>query len=253
MKWIFLIVAVIVGLFAYRTHIEHLREEEDRVAFEKLDREHREKNAQREAESRRRALTITKIVDPLYVTVAGPLDTTRPLDFVPQLEITKQRILDKQPRSEPLRQAAYDRAGAVFDALIGLAEERTRIVEEMVRNKNKTSPFDQPGKPNTSAEFFNRGLAGRWGEVLGRYKPVISQRLEQLRAAERAWNATLSQYPGEEYYELPSLDPVVITAESTSPPTNGLNTNENPNGKVTRPWRSWYYDQNGYRYPSFSH
>jgi hypothetical protein len=256
MKWIALIIVAVIGLFAYRSHMEHVREaqdrEADRIAFEKLDRERR---AQREADAlkaRRPSLAISKLIEPFFMTVTAPLDTQKPFDYVPQLEITKQRILDRQPGTEPERAAVYDRAGAVFDGLIALADERTKYLEELLRNKAKTSPFDQPGKTNTSAEFFNRGVLKHWDEAVARYKPTISQRLDALRAAERSWNAKLGQWPSEELYEPASVDPVLIAVDGSSA-TNGLgNTPANNNGTVTRPWRQSYYNQNGYRYPSFS-
>src|SRR5437764_31657 len=82
-----------------------------------------------------------------------------------------------------------------------LGEERTKLLEEMLTNKAKAgSALDQPGKPNSSGEFFNRSVVKRWDDVAARYKPVLNQRLVLLRNAERAWNGQLGEHAFPEEY-----------------------------------------------------
>jgi predicted metal-dependent hydrolase len=256
MKWLVLILIVCVGCAAFRAHQQSVAEAEAVAREEALEEGRREsaarqKEEQERARARRPLMAVSKAVEPLLIAVQGPLNEQEAGDFVPMIELTKQRILDKRVHAEAERQPVYDCATVVMDLLTALAEERTSFLINMLRNRASASTsLDRPNGGTTSS-FFNQNTAKRWNETVTRTRPTILQAMEQLRAAERQWNKQLDPARETESYDVANFGPLLIPAEQVS--QNSLSpaaiSATRAAATPTRIWRSSYYNTYGYRYP----
>ena len=121
--------------------------------------------------------------------------------MLPIVHGTKQHILEKRVDVQPARGVVFDRAAALLNYLAAVADERTKALKSMIRNRTGGTALSQAD----ASSFFNQGVAKHWEETLVRARPAVNQLLQQLRAAEQEWNkqARPGGYPEE--YDLASL------------------------------------------------
>lgn len=219
--------------------------EKERESRRKGD-EARKGQERERVEGKRPLMSIAAVIEPWIAGVVAPLNLAEPADAVPPVEVIKQRVLEKRAKAEPARQVVYDRAAAFLDYLIALGEERTKVFEAVIRNR-QSGPTTM-GRPRTlqNNDFFNQSVVKRWEDTLSRARPILMQRLEELRKAEKEWNKTTDPNSVTEDYFLPPLAPVSIPPEQVVVAAVGTSAKS---VAAARPWRQAYYQENDYRPP----
>jgi hypothetical protein len=272
MKWIALIFLVCASFAAFQIHQKNLMEAEAEAAekayregrnsaADELARERAERKSEAEAWQRQESerisqeqankdferlqIAVTKIVEPIIARVQAPLDVSQPADMVPVIEMTKQRVLDKVVHAEPGQAAVYARATPLFNQLIAVAEERTKQLESLLRNRASLSSLNRPAS-TASTSIFSQNAVKKWDDFIARSRPATRQLLEDLRTAEREWNKGVDPRAAHEEYDISKFTPLMIPND---PPVTGSQTTS-PNGAVSRPWRTSYYSSFGFRSPN---
>lgn len=221
MKWLAFLLVAVIGVAAYLAHVQSLKDAEEKaellaasqIAQERAVRLEQESKAE-EQRRQRPPMAIALAVEPLWLQLQAPLSLKEPVDLVPLVQATRQHILEKRVQVEPARGVVFDRATALLNYLAALADERTKALKTMIRNRNSSSTLNRSDAGN----FFGQGVSTRWDETVVRARPAVNQLLEQLRAAEREWNQQARPHGIPEDYDLASLTPVLIPVD---PPESG--------------------------------
>jgi hypothetical protein len=216
MKWLALLLIVGIGFVGYCAHVQSLKKAElaaynQAQAVLEQERVARAEQERKEAAARERRplMAISNALEPLIAQLEAPLKIEEPADYVPVVQGTKLRIMDHRVDAEPARVVVFDRAGVLLNYLGNLADERTKALKTMLRNRGG-SALSRADGPN----FFNQGVAKHWDDTLMRARPVVNQLMEQLRAAEREWNKQARQSSYAEDYDLVGLVPVMLSSET---------------------------------------
>jgi hypothetical protein len=192
------------------------------------------------------AIAVTRVIEPHYVDLFADLNKDRPMDLVPVMTITRERIRDKHAAAEGDKKAVYDLAVKVLDAMISAGEERTQALESILKADAQPRTALETGRTvNTSNQLFLNSQIKRSSESLKRRKPSVENLFAQLRTAERNWNTHLPKNAPLEIYEIPSISHPVITVEANTR-DNSLEQKAYGQRRAVYPWRRTYYDRYGY-------
>lgn len=242
-----LLAVAALGFLAYKHHTEQVKLAAAKAAAEAAA-------AARKAATPRpkpvylQAVALSRVVEPFYNNLFATLNVEEPADLVPPLEITKERILDMQTHAEPEKSVVYEKGIALLNGMIGLAEERTKTLEAVLKAAGTKGTLDAPNSTSSSTAFFTQTTLKRWEEEKRRQKPLLDQLFIALRTAERDWNKRAGKTASVEKYDLPEYTPILITVDqATSTTANPLERGAYGQKRVVRPWRDRYYDAN--RYP----
>lgn len=193
------------------------------------------------------AVALSRAIEPLYKDLISPLDQTHPADLVPQLQITRERILDVQAHAEEEKRSVYAQGVTLIDAMIACAEERTKALESLVRAAKGKSSLDSPTATSSSSAFFAQTSIKRWEDEKSRRKPALDQLFTQLRNTEREWNKRVGKDARVERYDLPDNTPVYVNIDAPVTAPNPLERrayDQRQTGIYS--WRRAYYDRYGY-------
>lgn len=245
-----LLAAVALGFLAYKHHTEQVRLAAEKAAAQAAAAARRSMQSKATPTPRPLALpaiAISRVVEPFYSSLFAPLDLAQPADLVPPLEITKERILDMQTHAEPEKGVVYNKGIALLNAMISLAEERTKTLEAVIKAAGTKGTLDAPHSTSSSTAFFTQTTLKRWEDEKKRQKPALDQLFVLLRTAERDWNKRVGRTATVESYDLPGYTPVLITTDQPiSTTANPLERGAYDQRRAVRPWRDRYYDANGY-------
>jgi hypothetical protein len=187
-------------------------------------------------------VALSRTIEPMYTSLMAEIDPAYPVDYVPQMEITKERILDKQSTVEAEKKGAYDAASALLIGMIAAAEERTKISIAVVKTQAaKPTALDSSSASGTNRAFFVQGVVNRWTDERARRKPALDAQFSKLRQIERDWNQKASPTENPDTYDLPEMVPLVITQQNTSETNNPLNRPAVSGSQSVFPWRDSYY------------
>ena len=85
------------------------------------------------------AIAASRVIEPRYRELFSDLNSDRPADLVPLLEITRERILDKNVRAPKEKQIVYETAATLLTGMIDLAEERTRALQGILQSTSRAN------------------------------------------------------------------------------------------------------------------
>jgi hypothetical protein len=193
------------------------------------------------------AITASRLIEPHYVELFTDLNKDKPMDLVPAMTITRERIVDKHVGADGDKKAVYDLATKVLDAMIAAGEERTQALEAILKTDAQPRAALETGRTlNTSNQLFLESQTKRFTESLKRKKPSVDNLFSKLRTAERDWNARLPKDSPPEIYEIPQLPPALITVDANVTRENPLEQKAFNQRRAIYPWRRTYYDRYGY-------
>jgi hypothetical protein len=195
------------------------------------------------------AVAISRMLENWYTALFSNLNQSSPQDLVPPLTVARERLLDSKALVEPAKHGIYDAAVNLLNRMIAIAEERTNALETIATTEaNPRSSLDSKHTVVASRTFFSTSALRRWDEVRKQTKPPLDQLFTSLRNLERAWNQKAGPDAPVDSYDLGSLAPVLVTAET---PVSTSSLQKGAYGQ-NRPWRRGYYSRYGgiytYRY-----
>jgi hypothetical protein len=184
------------------------------------------------------AVAISRMLEDWYTALFSNLNQTAPQDLVPPLTVARERLLDSKALVEPAKQPIYDTAVNLLNRMIAVAEERTRGLESLTSAEaNPRGSLDSKQSVVGSRTFFANSAMRKWEETRKQTKPSVDQLYTALRNQERVWNQKAGPDAAVDSYDLGSLAPVLITAET---PASSSSLNQGTYGQ-SRPWRRTYY------------
>ncbi|HET6409879.1 MAG TPA: hypothetical protein VFG14_18460 [Chthoniobacteraceae bacterium] len=191
-------------------------------------------------------ITVSQLIEPHYVELFSDLNRNNPVDLVPLLTISKERILDFRARSNEPKQAVFDHAAKLLDGMIVAAEERTQALESVLKTAARSrSTLDAPQATVTSNDLFLGTQTKRLVESLQRKKPALDTQFAALRTAEREWNSKLPPHAWADKYNIPNWPSAIITVEADAR-NNPLEKKAYDQRRSVYSWRQDYYDRYGY-------
>lgn len=194
------------------------------------------------------AVAISRLLEPTVVDLFSPLDPEYPADLVPPLQITKERILDKKQHAVAAKQAVYETGIRTLDSLIAVAEERTAMLDAVLRiHARPASSLDAPNSGTSSKGFFLQTSVKRWEAGKAQRKATVDRAMTDLRAAEREWNKAAGEKAWVEDYDVTSLPRVYVKVDSTDASANPLERRAYDQRR-SYSWRRSYYNQYGAGY-----
>jgi hypothetical protein len=229
MKWLALLLVAVLGVAAYLAHVQSLKEAQEKAELIAYNQTNSQIERERAARELRPQMAVAKALEPLCLQMQAPLNLQEPADLLPIVQATKQHILDQRVDAAPARALVFDRAAALLNYLAAVADERTKTLKSMIRNRGASSGLSR----SDAGSFFNQSVAKRWEETLARARPGINQLLEQVRAAEREWNKEARQGGSPEDYELGGLTPVMIPVDA-QPEASSLSSSPGSRPDVSR-------------------
>lgn len=198
------------------------------------------------APPREQTITVSRVIEPLYVDLFSDLNKDNPVDLVPQMTIARERILDKQAAAAKDKQAVYDLGTKLLDGMISAAEERTQALEALLKAASQPRAALDGGQSMTSShQHFVAAHLRRGTESLKRRKNPLDTHFAQLRTAEREWNTRLPKNSPQEAYDMANIPPAIITVDVEAR-QNPLEQKAYDQRRAVYPWRRIYYDQYGY-------
>jgi hypothetical protein len=193
MKNLLALVAIVLSvLVIYTVHQDRVRKaaaEADALARSEAFKWKRPPQSDRPS-----AVGISRLIEPTLLELFGPLDEEFPADLVPPLQIVKERILDKRQHAIAAKQSVYDQAIRTLDLMIAAAEERTGVLDAVLRiNARPASPLDAPNTGTNSKTFFLQTTVKRWDAAKGqRSSARRSASGTSLSGKKRRWKPTVS-------------------------------------------------------------
>ena len=193
------------------------------------------------------AVSISRSIEPLYAQLFADLDRNSPVDFVPPLELVRERILDQKGPANPGQQVVYDAGTKLVSGMIDTAEERTNALRAILEAASRPqASLDGKGALTSTNAFFAQTAIRRWDDEKRKRKPILDQLFGRLRNAEREWNQRLPSSAPADSYDPPSISAVLITVDPSTPAVSSLERGAHGRQRVVYPWRRTYYDQYGY-------
>ncbi|MHA3771358.1 hypothetical protein ACXR0O_07465 [Verrucomicrobiota bacterium sgz303538] len=253
MKEIVTLFAVGALVFAgYKLHTDQVKSAADQAAAAARSEALREGSRKKTSKpGPLDAVALSRVIEPLYKDLISPLDQNHPADLVPQLQITRERILDIQAHAEGEKKSVYAQSVTLIETMIAFAEERTKALESLIRAAKGKSSLDSPTATSSSSAFFAQTSIKRWEDEKSRRKPALDQLFAQLRNTEREWNKRVGKDAAVERYDLPDNTPVYVNIDAPVTAPNPLERRAYDQRRTgtysnTYSWRRAYYDRYGY-------
>jgi hypothetical protein len=185
---------------------------------------------------------ISRQLEASYLQLFSDLNPTSPEDLVPPMVLTRERLLDKKGQVVAGKRPVYDAGINLVGTMISVAEERTKMLEELVRVTKQSGSLETRNTISSATSFFAQGVTKRWDQYRRQAKAATDPLLGKLRAAERDWNQQTNEKLTKDGYDLPTLEPVMIDVKVL-----GANPLEKSAYNQRRAlWRRTFYDQYGY-------
>jgi hypothetical protein len=258
MKQLSAVLVLIVAAFVlYRMHETSVKKAASEAAEVAAARANTEAAARMKAEALRskvttprppalKAVAISRSIEPQYQELFSDLNSHHPADLVPALEITRERILDKQQHVEVEKHEAYTAGINLIKAMVAVAEIRTQKLQALLDANARPAAALDGRTTTTTSSFFAQTTARQWDAERQRRKPALDQLFANLRQKEREWNKRAGENAQAEDYDIPIFQPVFVSVDPVAV-QNPLERRAYDQKRAVYPWRSSYYTQYGYR------